>query len=361
MLPETSDNDLKEYWEEVIRNAQQDSLWFIVVNGIPPMLGLLFYGGYLVLYGISLNVIIKRKRENYWVNSIIITSLFIVATSGVAMNTVAYILREASRSVFDQLLIRAMNLELQGYPPPPRSISRKQIAFLYGHCLSYNKVLTLPLDMEMLPHLERKIHNNSSIFPILHNKHCFVAIILYRPDSPPTRVAILLLCFIAGGIVTNVSLTLLIAGRIIYISKGVEGFCTSSAKKKYRTVISATLESGLIYPLILVLYGSLMIPQTSPQGLAVAVNILYSMVPSIMGIASTLVIVRAAVGISIQDEQSFRSTILGEAVQFQVPRVSGDTIDTEGEGNEVIVDLRSQGHGKVSGQECPMLFQTTQR
>ncbi|KAF9260305.1 hypothetical protein L218DRAFT_946969 [Marasmius fiardii PR-910] len=189
----------------------------------------------------------------------------------------------------------------------------------------------------------------------------FVAIILDRPGSPPTRVAILLLCFIAGGIVTNVSLTLLIAGRIIYISKGVEGFCASSAKKKYRTVISAIigrLESGLIYPLILVLYGSLMIPQT-PQGLAVAVNILYSMVPSIMGIASTLVIVRAAVGISIQDEQSFRSTILGE--EFQVPRVSGDTIDTEGEGNEVIVDLRSQGHGKVSGQECPMLFQNTQR
>ncbi|KAF9260293.1 hypothetical protein L218DRAFT_1053083 [Marasmius fiardii PR-910] len=272
MLPETSDNDLKEYWEEVIRNAQQDSLWFIVVNGIPPMLGLLFYG---------------------------------IPT------------------------------------PTPFHISKA--------------------NMEMLPHLEQKIHNNSSIFPILHNKHCFVAIILYRPGSPPTRVAILLLCFIAGGIVTNVSLTLLIAGRIIYISKGVEGFCTSSAKKKYRTVISATLESGLIYPLILVLYGSLMIPQTPPRGLAVAVNILYSMVPSIMGIASTLVIVRAAVGISIQDEQSFRSTILGEAVQFQVPRVSGDTIDTEGEGNEVIVDLRSQGHGKVSGQECPMLFQTTQR
>ncbi|KAF9260303.1 hypothetical protein L218DRAFT_589519 [Marasmius fiardii PR-910] len=68
----------------------------------------------------------------------------------------------------------------------------------------------------------------------------FVGIILDSLRFPESRIAILLLCFIIGSIVTNVSLTLLIAGRIIYITRGVDGFCTSSARKMYRTAISAT-------------------------------------------------------------------------------------------------------------------------
>ncbi|KAF9260279.1 hypothetical protein L218DRAFT_1002890 [Marasmius fiardii PR-910] len=104
MFPRTSDNyiDDKE-WEILVRAARQYSVQEMVGGGVPFMLGLLFYGGYLVLYGITLNVIIKRKRDNYWINIITITSLFIVATTGVVFNTMAYTLQIASELAFLQL------------------------------------------------------------------------------------------------------------------------------------------------------------------------------------------------------------------------------------------------------------------
>ncbi|KAF9254747.1 hypothetical protein L218DRAFT_951313 [Marasmius fiardii PR-910] len=77
------------------RVARQYSVQEMIGYGFPFMLGLLFYGGYLVLYGIGLNVIIKRKRDNYWINIITITSLFVVATTGVVFNTMAYTLQIA--------------------------------------------------------------------------------------------------------------------------------------------------------------------------------------------------------------------------------------------------------------------------
>ncbi|KAG7090340.1 hypothetical protein E1B28_009460 [Marasmius oreades] len=41
-------------------------------------------------------------------------------------------------------------------------------------------------------------------------------------------------------------------------------------------------------------------------------EILYSMLIPVMGIASTLIIVRAALGLAIQDEETFRETILSD-------------------------------------------------
>ncbi|KAF9260295.1 hypothetical protein L218DRAFT_946964 [Marasmius fiardii PR-910] len=57
-----------------------------------------------VILWISLNVIIKRKRDNYWINIITITSLFIVATTGVLFNTMAYTLQIAESYITDSLL-----------------------------------------------------------------------------------------------------------------------------------------------------------------------------------------------------------------------------------------------------------------
>ncbi|KAF9256274.1 hypothetical protein L218DRAFT_950111 [Marasmius fiardii PR-910] len=47
-------------------------------------------GGYLVLYGIGISITIKRKRENYLFNGIIITVLFIVVTIAVVLNIIKW-------------------------------------------------------------------------------------------------------------------------------------------------------------------------------------------------------------------------------------------------------------------------------
>ncbi|KAF9253932.1 hypothetical protein L218DRAFT_1010385 [Marasmius fiardii PR-910] len=104
MFPRASDSYFNDKeWEEMARVARQYSVQEMIGYEVPFMLGLLFYGGYLVLYRITLNVIIKRKRDNYWINIITITSLFIVATTGVVFNTMAYTLQIASELAFLQL------------------------------------------------------------------------------------------------------------------------------------------------------------------------------------------------------------------------------------------------------------------
>ncbi|KAG7097995.1 hypothetical protein E1B28_005303 [Marasmius oreades] len=157
--------------------------------------------------------------------------------------------------------------------------------------------------------------------------------------------------FMVGSIVTNVLLMLLIVGRIIYISQGVQDLTTSSTQKMYQTVISAILESGLLSPVILVLYGSFTIrlwfPMTDEVALPFLIisETLYSILLPTMGIASTLIIVRTAVGIAIEDENSFRATVLGEISEQNVgsidfyPGMSGIAQNTGEENDVVPVDI----------------------
>ncbi|KAF9256167.1 hypothetical protein L218DRAFT_842321, partial [Marasmius fiardii PR-910] len=49
-------------------------------------------GVYLVLYGICIHIIVKRRQEGHLINGTIITMLFIVATFGLVLNIVAYML-----------------------------------------------------------------------------------------------------------------------------------------------------------------------------------------------------------------------------------------------------------------------------
>ncbi|KAJ8074665.1 hypothetical protein PM082_022243 [Marasmius tenuissimus] len=80
------------------------------------------------------------------------------------------------------------------------------------------------------------------------------------------------------------------------------------------------VESAVLYPatlfaftvLTLVDYGAQSITYPVLVGLEVTKEVLRSCLTSIMGIASTLTIVRIALGIAINDEESFRATVLGE-------------------------------------------------
>ncbi|KAG7085332.1 hypothetical protein E1B28_002898 [Marasmius oreades] len=71
-----------------------------------------------------------------------------------------------------------------------------------------------------------------------------------------------------------------------------------------------------------------------------------------MGIASTLIIVRIALGIAIEDEKSFRATVLGEISERNVgsihfhPGMSGVAQNTGEEDDVVPVDIELQCPGK---------------
>ncbi|KAF9256119.1 hypothetical protein L218DRAFT_1007768 [Marasmius fiardii PR-910] len=228
---------------------------------VPLVITLAFYGGYIVLYGICINIIVKRKQDNFIINGILTTALFIAATVGLVMAILAYVF-EARAS--------------------------------FALAMAFNPLL-------------RSSSDN----------------IKYIIDE---------------------------TGRIIYISWGVEGFSTLFARRMYRTIISATFESGLLYPFILALYSSNMINEylkkAEFEAISVA-HIFYAMLPIVMGVASTLIVVRTALGISVQGERTYRSNIMDERsislVQFQ-PRISEEAQDQE------VVEV---GEDRVNGTKIP--------
>ncbi|KAK1222161.1 hypothetical protein PQX77_015007 [Marasmius sp. AFHP31] len=121
------------------------------------------------------------------------------------------------------------------------------------------------------------------------------------------------------ALVSNLLLTMLIAGRIFYVAYQAGKYLPvrTSVPTMYRTIISATLESGLIYPIALMIYAAcaLKFKQIVDDyrydfTSNLIADVLFDSLVTIMGIASTLIIVRVTLGLAIHDEKSFKETIL---------------------------------------------------
>ncbi|KAJ8089905.1 hypothetical protein PM082_018483 [Marasmius tenuissimus] len=156
-------------------------------------------------------------------------------------------------------------------------------------------------------------------------------------ENPPVIV------FSFCALASNLLLTLLIAGRIIYIAYCV-GKCLppqSVVPTMHKTVLSATLESGLMYPVALVIYIVCM-RWTQRHDLSKAdrdANVggfwVYNLIAftvwdsliTVMGIASTLIIVRVSLGVAIHDEKSFKETIVTEYELTQEQTSSRNVMD----------------------------------
>ncbi|KAJ8091961.1 hypothetical protein PM082_024196 [Marasmius tenuissimus] len=148
------------------------------------------------------------------------------------------------------------------------------------------------------------------------NAYGLIITIMGTQCKNPSNRNVLLAVFALGALVGNVLFTLLIATRIFMIAYQVMKYVPSRASipMMYRTIISATLESGLVYAIGLIIYTicvfelSMGTKATFRVGL-IADSVFDSLI-TIMGIASTLIIVRVTLGVAIHDEKSFKETIV---------------------------------------------------
>ncbi|KAJ8089567.1 hypothetical protein PM082_014823 [Marasmius tenuissimus] len=180
-------------------------------------------------------------------------------------------------------------------------------------------------------------------------------------DLTPSPNSVMLLCFTIGSVCNNLLLTAMIAGRIFYISREVASLRKRPIAGMYKTLIHASVESGLLYPVVLAGYTTSLILSYElvlHDGLAspfiranIACEILYSCFIPIMGIASTLIIVRSALGIAINGEKSFKLTVLGGRDGNEGSRgIVHSIIQIRGRG-ESTVDREEMGLGDVAGNE----------
>ncbi|KAL0058889.1 hypothetical protein AAF712_014403 [Marasmius tenuissimus] len=84
------------------------------------------------------------------------------------------------------------------------------------------------------------------------------------------------------------------AGRIWWISRSIaQG---SSMRKSVRTIIAITLESGVIYATLLVIY------QIQNSILPISIDLgLYPILIQVAGMSPTVIIIRAGLGVSIEN------------------------------------------------------------
>ncbi|KAK1218454.1 hypothetical protein PQX77_018867 [Marasmius sp. AFHP31] len=314
---------------------------------------LLCYGTHLFLFAVCISVLARRRPGRFRIHCFHVTALFVLATLAVILNIVIMIPKIHTNIVvlnlphisfqppleidFDQRMgtqqLRPDDmLNIQAYARLERLIGRTSylvnvtsnlicdIVLLYRCHHIWKKRICIVL----LPAILCIGNNGYMVFlaPIRAGSNGFVRNGLVEGNEPQDR-SILILCFSLGSFLSNLLLTGLIVGRVFYIRRQISTNCEQPVIGMYRTIIHASIESGILVPMAQFVYTVLMIldwsifrnlDHTSPAfaSTMLGVSVIKSASTSIMGIASTLIIVRIVLGIAIDDEQSFRDTVLGE-------------------------------------------------
>ncbi|THU78427.1 hypothetical protein K435DRAFT_876642 [Dendrothele bispora CBS 962.96] len=137
--------------------------------------------------------------------------------------------------------------------------------------------------------------------------------------------------FMGVNAFTNLMLTSLIAGRIWYISHQNSKYLSSndrvssSTNRKYSSIIAIILESGLLYPIFLILFIILTFgtfPMKDRLNISHASAIVSDNLALIAAIAPTLIIVRTGLGISIENNRSNTEQISKSGPLFSSSRFS---------------------------------------
>ncbi|KAI3614164.1 hypothetical protein WG66_000193 [Moniliophthora roreri] len=300
----------------------------------------LFSGSYAVLYGICIFFLTKRKRHRYILHCIAISALFLLATVGLVTNTVnaaayaAFMFHEsapmdsleASQKSGQDLMKTIGNT---GVVAVIVYVVANMIgdAILLWRCYhiwgSRLKIIILPtllcLGSNTLAITDSVLAD--PLKPEFDGEGSFYSL------SPPK----LLISFLFVTMFANAILTLMIAGRIFYITRQAMRLLGSHVRRTYKTIIALILESGMLYPFALILYATVLISMwvkgTTGSGGAssksqVATDLIaqvmaYSLV-QFVGIAPTLIIVRTGLGISVENVESTVQTIRVELTEQEI-------------------------------------------
>ncbi|KAJ3735606.1 hypothetical protein DFJ43DRAFT_817155 [Lentinula guzmanii] len=100
-------------------------------------------------------------------------------------------------------------------------------------------------------------------------------------------------------LVENLYLTTVTAGRIWYISRESKIMLGSKVHSRYQVIMASILESGLLYPLVLIVTASTLALPSHAFSQVLMFNVMLNIQIQIVGIAQSLLIVRVGLGVDI--------------------------------------------------------------
>ncbi|KAK7038784.1 hypothetical protein VNI00_010670 [Paramarasmius palmivorus] len=144
----------------------------------------------------------------------------------------------------------------------------------------------------------------------------------------------------------NFVLTALTAGRIWWISRQARHILSRADNQQYRAIIAIILESGLIYPVLQIIY-IVTLRILDPERIGNIPVDLFPVVYQTAGIAPTLIIVRAATGKAIESVNQEVSTLrFGEMLGKSAHDSDLHALDLPSEG-----DTAAMQSGEAAGAD----------
>ncbi|KAK7045383.1 hypothetical protein VNI00_007632 [Paramarasmius palmivorus] len=323
-------------------------------------------GVYLVLFGTCIHVLFKRKPGRYRIHFLAILTLFVLATAALVISTITQLDGITVASEATLLMTAPLDLCLESVPSlrdmsgsdqelfNPAMATLASLNTVRQALLIASNIVTDSILANQVAHSSSRYgdailsggggedsssHRRKPTAFMIFFAVIAIAFMAYFPSvfaaGTPTGTVqfsglYLYTIFLSFSVATNLLLSFLIAGRIAYIARVAIKYVGKDVRNMYRTVIAITLESGLIYPAVLVIFVACKERIGDDiTGLASSVAIAAQFgLHLAAGIAPTLVIVRTSLGVAIEDTKSCISTFrAGERADLELPLSTGPVLD----------------------------------
>ncbi|KAF7293171.1 Ras-GEF domain-containing protein [Mycena chlorophos] len=135
--------------------------------------------------------------------------------------------------------------------------------------------------------------------PVVSYSLTMISAVVDLLPLPPAATRSALIVAMSSVFLTNVLSSALTAGRIWFMSRSCKRVVGTKRRARYTQLMVIILESGLIYPALLVITIAVFVAPTTPT---VAVLSCFAVLYHIVGIAPTLIIVRVSSGVNDDEE-----------------------------------------------------------
>ncbi|KAJ4490761.1 hypothetical protein J3R30DRAFT_3424891 [Lentinula aciculospora] len=244
----------------------------LVLSIYPIVAHLFLYGIHVSLFGVAIGITLARKRQSSRrVHLIALTFLFTVCTAS-AVARLVFVGLNTSGTEYSNVIPVSVIIGL--------------------HCLA--NVIADALLIHRCYHIWAPTRSvlYPPIFGLVANFGVGIAALI---DWNIYWV------FMFITLIENMYLTAMTAGRIWYINRESKTMLGSKVHSRYQVIVASILESGLLYPLVLIVTAtSLAMPRVSFSQILMF-NVMLNIQIQIVGIAQSLIIVRVGLGLDISN------------------------------------------------------------
>jgi len=269
----------------------------------PIVIDSLFYGIYSVLFVQAVQVLLSQRRQFYKIHLGCMIVLFLLSTTHIIIAYVwAFTTDTATTAIYEVFSLKNPLPDLYG-PDDPIYVHR----FAPLIKAQYNIASVIADSILVYRCYVIWGHNWKVLaFPVFALVCTFItSLVGLVLSGTAERAAVAIV--VGTTFFTNVLASSLAAGRIWWIGRRASFFLSRGSRQTYKNVIAILLESGLVYPVSLIVTIVAFLAPGPTQSPLICIAALYH----IVGIAPTLIIVRVGLGVSTDDVEKCVTTSRG--------------------------------------------------